>query len=211
MGFPLALSHAHCRRILDRRATALILARRLSKTTVEVHDAKVLRRNAAHRRRGHPDLQDDPLVLTIAVDSVEAVELDELAFQQVLAAGFRTTDEFREDWLARRLGDDVFVHAFRVVDDVRLLHARVHRGYTSDPAHAAFGEPEALSALDLQTLARREARRMEEAAAQAMRAQRRSIATRLKSAALRGDLAALGQATRDFAVLQAVTAGTATA
>jgi hypothetical protein len=38
-------------------------------------------------------------------------------------------------------------------DPVRLLHRQPHRGYTDDPAKAAFAEPEAVSAEDQEWIA----------------------------------------------------------
>jgi len=38
-------------------------------------------------------------------------------------------------------------------EEVRLLHRQPHRGYTEDPARAAFAEPEAVSAEDQEWIA----------------------------------------------------------
>jgi hypothetical protein len=46
---------------------------------------------------------------------------------------------------------------------VRLLHRHPHRGYTDDPAKAAFAEPEAVSATDQEWIAYRAHRAEREA------------------------------------------------
>jgi hypothetical protein len=157
---------------------------------VEIHDGDVTKKNAAARRRGRSDLQADPLLLTVQIEETESVDkAADVDFRTIHRAGFRTTEEFQQDWLAscrRTLEDVALIHRFRLVDDVRFLHQRVHRGYTSDPSRAAFGEPEALSAHDLELLERKRVQRDEDF----VRSAQRSIGLRARQAAARGDVVA---------------------
>ena len=155
--YPLVLPHVYVRRVLDRRASVLILTRRVSPGIYEIHDAQRVGRNRAHCRNGRPDLQTDPAVLTIEVVAVERYRAGDLPILLLRQAGYKTSDEFRGDWIARRrtfdAGREVLVCAFRITGD-RYLSIRPEHGYTSDPAQAAQGENGPIAALDQETLNR---------------------------------------------------------
>lgn len=192
--YPLILNHHAIKRLMNHRTSVLIFARKLRLGRYEVHDSRILRRNDQVRKRGRMDLQEDPFALTVSIESQKPVQFENIDFPTLVRAGFKTTEEFHNDWtLRRRRVDDgtVYVHSFHVVDETRFLHVRVHRGYTSDPTLAVRGEPEALSHSDLTALARRRQKHDEEFVKRA----RQTIGIRAKQAAAVGDITA-------FAALQ---------
>lgn len=159
--WPIVMPHAHIRRMIDRSATLLVLTRKVTLSRVkpnihEVHDALIIRKNRERSRNERPDLQESSLVLTIEILSVETKKLAELDLLAARAAGFRTTDELREDWVVRHRTEidlelEVHLATFTAITG-RYLHKKVHRGYTTDPTHAAEGEPQALSAGELEEM-----------------------------------------------------------
>jgi hypothetical protein len=201
------LPRGHIRRILTSHSTVLILTRGLALEVREVHDARTIQHNDRCRRKGRPDLQHDPLVFTIEVRSVAEVLLTELTLVTIRAAGYRTTEEFDQYWVARRrvVPEEVFVHWFQMVEDARFLHARVERGYTSDPARSVAGEPQALSPRDLASVQHQSV----EQRAEAMRQRGRSIGLRLKEAARAGNFGAYAGLSDELAQLstEVVTVG----
>lgn len=211
--YPLVLSHPQVRRIMDRNATSLILSRRLPLGEIDIHDSLTLQRNQRHRKSGRVDLQEDPLVMTVEIADREPMPLMELTLKMVRGAGHKTTEDFYCDWIERRRKIDVelqvYVYGFQRVSTARFLHVRVHRGYTSNAAQAARGEPEAISSDELEKLSRRQHRVDEDFLRQA----RRSIGLRAKEAAQRGDLVAYNALSSELALLvgssETLTLGTA--
>ena len=155
--WPLLLPHATIRRILDRNTSRLILTRHVKPGEYQVQDEGLERRNREHRAKGRDDLQHDPDVVSIVITHVHKITLLDVDLALARAAGFKTQRDFYDDWLIRRrviVPDlEVMVHAFGLAETPRYLHARVHRGYTSDPLRAARGEPEALDPMDLRRYA----------------------------------------------------------
>jgi hypothetical protein len=155
MSFPIVLSNAHIRRIVDRNATVLILTSRkrlgvhACPELYEIHNRLVLKQNARDRRNSKPEWQTDPCALIIELRAVTEATLGGLDFRQARLAGYRTVEELREDWAIRRekLGGDakVFVHEFAITD-ARFLHRRSQRGYSTDPAQGMRDEPEGVDA-----------------------------------------------------------------
>lgn len=192
--YPLALLHSHTRRILSQHATKLILTRRLPLGEQEIHDALIIRRNERHRRNGRPDLQQDPHVITVRLESRVSQPLLDLELMTVRQAGYPTLEDFYQDWLQRRRRIDtqqqVYVHVFQPIEQARYLHVRIHRGYTSDPAQAAWNEPQALSSVELDDLAAHSRLRDWD---RIMAQQGRSIGLRVKQAAKTRDFSAFNE------------------
>lgn len=213
--YPLVLARPAVRRLTERKATVLIFSRHRSLGRYEIQDALTVQRNEKAKRRGRIDLMEDPHVMTIELDSVREVGLLDLAFTDIRRAGFRTSEDFYLDWLHRhkRVDPDrkAFIYGLHLVDDVRFLHTRVHRGYTSNPGLAVRGEPEALSQHDLDQLAKKRAQRdalFDERAT-------RSIKLRAKRIIEHGDPEALISLARELALVKgtagSLMAGTALA
>lgn len=156
-GWPLLLPHDTIRRILNHNTRLLIHTRHLKPGEYQVQDEGLEQRNRQHRQEGRDDLQSDPNVVSIVITHVQRTTLLDIDLAMARAAGYRTQRDFYDAWLERRRviipGLEVLVHAFRLAETPRYLHERVHRGYTSDPARAARGEPEALDAMDLRRYA----------------------------------------------------------
>jgi hypothetical protein len=151
--YPIALPPAHVRRILERRATLLILSRRLPPALYLVHDQRTTRRNAQRCAAGRPELQDDPLRMSILVVEVRETTVCDLEYSDARAAGYRDCIELLEDWQRRHrridLDQPVHAHHFRHAELPRLLAAStVQADYVIDPAHAAWDVPEAVSATE---------------------------------------------------------------
>lgn len=176
--WPIVLSHEHIHRILDRRATLLILndtrflsllndgrtmrtAGRLKPGVYDVQDASAIRSNTRAVRQGHLESRADPFVFTIDIVAITEAPLVDLEFPILYSAGYRTFEEFYVDWLARhrriRIDQEVNVAVFEIEADARYLAANISRGYTRDPNEAAEGEPEALSPAELADVSRRTA------------------------------------------------------
>jgi hypothetical protein len=153
MRFPLVLPRTEIRRLL-RGATALVVPRHLAVGTYPVHDLAT-----AIRNRGRPmHERDEAYRATIEVSHVEQMRLIELDFAIVRRAGERTQRDFYADWLTRRgminPTELVSVATVALASSPRMLHRDVHKGYTDKPGLAAFGEPEALSAEELERISR---------------------------------------------------------
>lgn len=191
MRYQRTLTHRAVRRLVEGKASVLILDSEWKIGRYDIADAAILRRNRRLRECGRFEEQEDETVLSIELRSHHRCPLLELDFKTIHRAGFRTSEDFYVDWREgrRRVDDDaqVNVYGFVAVAQERFLHTRVHRGYTSDPSLAARGEPEALSTDDLERVTRRWQQPTETATARAQR----SIALRAKGAALRGDAAGL--------------------
>lgn len=191
-GRPLVLPHAYVRRLVDKRPTVLIVGRRLLPATHEIHDALTMRKNGQHRRRGRPDLQEDPLIVTIEITSVDPTTLGEIDLTTARTAGYKVTEELHDDWRARRRELDltltVHICPFVIVEAF-YLHKLVHRGYTTDPAHAANDEPEALPPEHLERFAAaNEERYRQQHADEIARREARSLANQLREAQRRAQL-----------------------
>ena len=189
--WPLVLPHSDVRRILERHATALVATSRPKRGGYIVQDALTVRRNERMRRSGRSDQQQDPDVFAVEVTESAPRALSDVDYSMVRACGFKTQRDFFDDWLERRRAidphQDVFVVRFRLVDQPRFLHHKIHRGYTTNPGAAARGEPEALSADELNQLASRNRARLErERRDELCRQQARSISLRLRHAAKEG-------------------------
>ena len=156
MNWPLALHHDDARRI--HRATVLIVTRQIKPGTYDVADALIVRQNERRRKIGQEDIAD-ATIATIIITTIEERQLIDLDLRTVRAAGWKTQRDFYEEWLRRRGEIDPYrtvkVCAYSLTERLRLLHKRVARGYTSNSAEAAAGEPEALSASDLAKLCQR--------------------------------------------------------
>jgi len=155
--WPLTLPHATINRILNRGATTLIqTAASTRRGDYQIQDALVVRRNQQHAQNGRRDLEQDPTILTIRIYSIRQLALIDLDYKTLRTAGYICQRDFYDEWLQRRrhiLPDTpIRVCAFTPVETMRLLHARVHRGYTTNPNHAIPGEGEALTATDLEKL-----------------------------------------------------------
>lgn len=116
---------------------------------------------AVQAGRGKPEL------FRVHVTGVRSEPVGQISFADARAEGFRTSDEFREHWVrlhdrqwvtahpdgdlldrfaARHAGTLVWVIEFEPIgDQPRLLAARSQHGYTTSPALALAGEPEAVS------------------------------------------------------------------
>lgn len=191
-GYPLVLRHEDIKRVLNRNASRLILTGTVRPGAHHLQDAQIVRKNERHRKNGRHDLQQDPTVRHITITHVDTIPLIVVDLTIVLAAGFKTQRDFYDDWLARRhtIDPDLPVHVvhFSPAEPVRLLHRRLHRGYTTDPRQAAPGEPEALSAIDLKKYADTAAWRYEQQHRDEMaRRQAESLKLRRRQAEARGD------------------------
>jgi hypothetical protein len=193
----LTLRHSTVRRVLERRPASLILTRKPQLEIYQVHDQLTVVRNQRRRSAGRHDQLEDPLIFTVAIQSVVALGLVELDQLLVRSAGFQTTEDFFLDWLSghRRIDvrAEVFVCGFTLVEDARFLHERISRGYTPDPARSVRGEPQALGRGDLESLRRSEEHRREV----------RSLANRLREAGHRRDVDGLAAVRQDLGVLEA--------
>lgn len=191
--FPLVLPHAQVRRILDRKANRLIVTRQIKQGTYDVQDALAARR--LDRYLKGPRMGEPPpsaSVFAITVTEVWETTLTGLDFATIRAAGFKTQRDFYDEWIEWRRHIDpdelVRVCAFGFTDPGRFLHAKVHRGYTTNPAESARGEPQALSSGELKELAGDAARRFDRQRREEIRRrQARSLAQRLKLATAKGD------------------------
>jgi hypothetical protein len=159
--WPLVLSHADVRRILQRHASSLVLTVRPKLGAYVVQDALTVRRNERLRKAGRGSEQQDPDVFTIEITDVAPMWLRDLDYAIVRAAGWQTQRDFFDDWLGRKghidPDQDVYVARFRPAERPRFLHRRTFSGYTFEPALAMHGEPEALSAEQLRDLSSRQA------------------------------------------------------
>lgn len=209
--YPLYLSRPAIRRIIDRHAALLIHPRKLGLGRTEIHDSYIRRANVQAKRRGRSDLQEEELALTVEIDSCETQGILDLTFPTIHRAGFAETADFYVDWLRfkKRIDLDakVYVYSFHPVDDVRYLHQRVHRGYTSDLSKAVWGEPEALSRRDLELLERRRRTQDEEFT----RAAKRSIGLRGQQAARAGNVEEWQRLGAELALVLDATRGSALA
>jgi hypothetical protein len=118
--FAIAMGRREIRRLLERRATVLVLGRELTPDTY---------------------LLGDEDGVTIRVTGVRRCALRDLDFPACRAAGHRTQRDFFDAWYERHgiIDPDrvVTVAVFVLAEDARWLHRRVHRGYTHDPAESA--------------------------------------------------------------------------
>lgn len=150
--WPLILPHADAQRVA-RGASCLVLTCAAKPGPRTVQDALAVARNTRYVAAGRRDMQESPDVAEIEVIAVMELMLMELTLAIVRASGFKTQRDFFDDWYQRRRWIDpaqlVRVCEIRRIEPVRMLHRRVHRGYTTDPRLAAHGEPSALSAADL--------------------------------------------------------------
>lgn len=206
IGYPLVLRHADVQRIVNRSASLLILTGTVRPGTCQIQDALIVRRNERHRKAGRFDLQTDPIIRTVEITHVDTVRLIDLDLAIVRAAGFKIQRDFYDDWLERRGHIDpsleVRVCRFVTVEPVRMLHRRVHRGYTTNPALAAHGEPAALTAGELAKLSNAATQRYErERRLELGRRQAESIKARRRLAEARGDYAEAVRLTEDLADL----------
>jgi hypothetical protein len=156
-GWPLVLRHADITRIVNRNATRLILTRAVKPGIYELQDQHIVRRNERYKKQGRWDLQYDPGVVAINVESVERLSLVDLNLQMVRGAGYKTQREFYDDWYQSKRHVDpqtpVRVCRFQLVEAVRMLHRNVHRGYTTNTRDAVRDEPSALSESELKRYA----------------------------------------------------------
>lgn len=197
----LTLPHEAAKRLFS--SSLLIVARDVKVGSYEVHDALVARRN---RRRTE---RSEAKIATIHVSDVQAVALMDLDLRRVRAAGFKTQRDFYEDWLERHglieSALQVSVCRFAFEEQPRMLHAKLHRGYTTNPAEAARDEPSALSSSELKLLTGRARARFErEQRQELLRRQVRALNARIRDAARRGDVEAFRVAERDLARLRAM-------
>lgn len=204
--WPLEIPHADAQRVL-KGASVLIVTRSVKPGAYELQDALIVRRNARYRRDGRHDLQASPDVASIVVKTVDEMRLMDLDLAIVRAAGFKTQRDFYDDWYQRRGWIDgetlVRVCRVRIVEPVRMLHQRVHRGYTTDPTRAARDEPSALSASELRELAGAAHRRYErEHAAEIQRRELVSLMARWRQAAKAGNYAEAIRLSRQLARLR---------
>jgi len=200
----IVLPHPSIRRILERKPTTLLLSRRASAGTYEIHDALTVRRNKDHCANGRPDRQSNPLVFEIEISAIETKPLADLDLATIRSAGYKTSDELRQEWHGRPLKPTLLIHvcSFRIIE-ARYLHKQIDRGYTTDPAQAVQDEPQALSAHELNQLATvAAARRANERRDEITQQRMRSLAIRLKEAARRGDLKAAAAIRRDLEQLE---------
>jgi hypothetical protein len=209
--FPLVLPHDHVKRIIDRGAQILIMSRKLELGPTEIHDALILRRNERHRRDGRHDRQENPCVLTIDVTATYPSQLLQLPYATIRRAGYKTSEDFYTDWIWRRrriiIDLPVSICEFQLAEEVRYLHQKIHRGYTTNPALAVDRDAPALSESELVTVADFARRRQErDLAAQ----HARNISIRLRDAARRGDVTEYAKLSNELAMLAsaAVRAGT---
>jgi hypothetical protein len=190
---PLILPSGQVRRMREKHPTLLILTRTLEPAAYEVQDEGTVKENVKRRRRGRPDLQDDPVVFMIEVaPMVRIVRLAELEARMVKGAGFKTLDEFHVEWLERRghllPGVELRIYPFEITARPRYLHVQVHRGYTHDPAEAVRDEPAVIDQDQLEVYSSSARRRYEHQHAAELRADRaRSLSIRLRDAHKRGD------------------------
>lgn len=170
--WPLEIPHADAQRIL-KGASTLIVTRSVKPGAYDLQDALIVRRNARYRKDGRHDLQASPDVTSIVVKAVDEMRLMDLDLAIVRSAGWKAQRDFYDDWYQRRGWIDgetlVRVCRVRIVEPVRMLHRRVHRGYTTDPAKAVRDEPSALSASELRELAGAAHRRFEREHARELR------------------------------------------
>jgi hypothetical protein len=156
-GWPLVLRHADITRIVNRNATRLIVTRNVKPGVYTIHDQHVVRRNDRYKKQGRWDLQHDPSVVAINVESVERLPLGDLTLGIVRSAGYRTQREFYDDWYQTKRHLDpetqVRVARFMLVEAVRMLHRNVARGYTTNTRDAVRDEPSALSESELKRYA----------------------------------------------------------
>jgi hypothetical protein len=156
-GYPLVLRHADITRIVNRNATRLIVTRTIKPGIYTIHDQHVVRRNDRYKKQGRWDLQHDPSVVAINVETVERLRLGDLTLGIVRGAGYRTQREFYDDWYETHRTIDpesqVRVARFMLVEAVRMLHRNVARGYTTNTRDAVRDEPSALSESELKRYA----------------------------------------------------------
>lgn len=210
--FPITLPNAHVRRIVEKQPHILVLTRahRLglngTPKLYDLHNALVIKRNAAHRHGGRLDLQSDPHVLTIELLEVTATTLGAIQLKDARAAGFATVAHLLEDWREhhRRSQPDVevFLHRFQIEGE-RYLHRDIHRGYTHDPAEGVRGELAAPSVVELDAMAVDNRERFEDLRRDEMeRRSAKSLAARLRVAVTRADEAAIDSILRDLEALK---------
>jgi hypothetical protein len=135
------------RRILERSPTVILHRREIKPGTFEVHNQHTIRTNSSRTRAGMVHLIEDSFVMIIEIGAVSEVPWAGVDQKLVRAAGFKTTDEWRETQLVRK--GSAWACVFRVAEDARWLHRKISRGYTRNPA---LGLPE--QALDEADLAR---------------------------------------------------------
>lgn len=189
--WPLVLPHPTARRILERRASALVSTGRVQADAYCVHDSLTIRRNERLRTAGRFEEQQDPEVCAIDVTEVAFTTLLELDYPTLRACGFKTQRDFYDEWISRRRGLDprqeIYTVRFRLIDPPRFLHRRTFSGYTSNPAMGMLGEPEALSPDELRHLAAgARARHERERRVELCLERARSISLRIRAAAREG-------------------------
>lgn len=154
--WPLVLQHSDIRRMLVPKTQLLILSRALDQDAYEVHDAKVVRDNLRHKRRGMDELQQDPAVFLVEIADVDERRLLDLDLATLSLAGFEDFEDFYVEWLRRRrdlvLNLEVKLYTFEIVNAL-YLDQRVHRGYTRNPAHAVPDEPPVVDPAQLERYA----------------------------------------------------------
>lgn len=189
--FPLVLAHSQIRRMLERRPSALVSTTRPRLGGYVVQDALTVRRNERFRRANRSDQQLSPDICAISITAVDWLTLGGLDYPTIHACGFRTQRDFYDDWLRRRQSidvcQDVCVARFHFIEQPRFLHYKTFGGYTTDPALSMPGEPEALSADDLQRLSAGSRARYEREHRDRLHLERaRSISLRVREATRAG-------------------------
>lgn len=189
--FPLVLAHSQIRRMLERSTSRLVTPTRPHLGGYVVQDALTVRRNERKRKSGRADEQLTPDVCAITITAVDWSRLGDLDYRTIHSAGFRTQRDFYDDWFRRRqwidVGQDVYVSSFHFIEPSRFLHYKTFGGYTTDPALSLPGEPEALSADDLQRLSAGARARYEREHRERIHLERaRSISLRVREAARAG-------------------------
>ena len=190
--FPLVLPHSQIRRMLERHPSRFVSTTHRHRGSHTVQDALTVRRNERFRNAGRDDQQTSPDAFAITITAADLERLGGLDYLTIHACGFRTQRDFYDDWLRRRhaidVHQDVYVVRFHFIEQSRFLHRKTFGGYTADPALSMPGEPEALSADDLERLgagawARYECEHRDEICLE----RARSISLRVREAARAGD------------------------